>query len=58
MKAEWIIIRAGSADVPPEMECERCGTIKRIRLPLSVEKFLARSREFCAAHAGCEEAVG
>jgi hypothetical protein len=58
MKAEWVIILAGSNDVPAQMECERCGTVKWIRLPISVEKFKVRIKEFCAAHAGCEEALG
>jgi len=46
--ATWVVIMAGGV-----MQCQRCGTINRVRMPVSLMEFLKQSDAFIARHSQC-----
>jgi hypothetical protein len=41
---------------PPVLRCERCGETHTVRLPQSVDGFVAMSDGFCTVHQSCQAA--
>ena len=53
-RCPWVVLDYGTQ--PPVLRCERCGETHTVRLPQSVDGFVAMSDGFCTVHQFCQAA--